>query len=303
MDRPKDIMAFLLAPVQPGPLPLRLHSLGRHVQTHIYRPEGFPHDQLLWCTEGSGSFEFPEGGSFTLSEGSALYLPGGVPHEYSPRGGGTWLLSFLSFDGPAAEAIALGCGFPPCVPFRLSGSMAGMERGLEDLWRDIHRGGQAVEQSLSARLYGLLLEAGEAAAAEQIQESRGKASAEGHLPPTPAELALRQALRLMEQHFTEQLDMSNLARAVGYSVQHFQRIFKQACGVPPYVYLQRLRLNRSLEWLMEQPALSVGEVAARLGWEANYFIRVFREHYGMSPGQYRRSHGQPKSPSQRPGET
>ncbi|MNP40580.1 Bifunctional transcriptional activator/DNA repair enzyme AdaA [compost metagenome] len=110
-------------------------------------------------------------------------------------------------------------------------------------------------------------------------------------------------MRLMDQHYSEQLDMSNLARTVGYSVQHFQRIFKQFCGMSPYVYLQRLRLHRSLEWLLEEPPLSIREIAATLGWEANYYIRVFREHYGMAPGQYRRSAGsgaQTKNPSQPP---
>lgn len=307
MNRLPDILTFLLAPGTPDSLPLRLQSLGRHDQTHIYRPEGFPHSQLLWSSEGFGRFEFAETGRFSLPEGSALYLPGGVPHEYSPRSG-PWLLSFLSFDGPAAEAIAKSCGLSPCTPFPLEGAGEVLRKGLEEMWRDIHQGAEGGERRYSGLLYSLLLAAGEAASASQPQTRQTRPDLTGSVPPpasSPAELAFRQALRLMEQHYTEQLDMSNLARTVGYSVQHFQRIFKQACGMPPHVYLQRLRLHRALEWLMEEPPISVREVAARLGWEANYYIRVFREHYGMAPGQYRRSAGsggQTENPSQPPDE-
>ena len=305
MNRLPDLLTFLLAPGTPDSLPLRLQSLGRHDQTYIHRPEGFPHSQLLWSSAGNGRFEFAEAGRLSLPEGCALYLPGGVPHEYSPRSG-PWLLSFLSFDGPAAETIARSCGMAPCTPFPLEGAGEILRRGLEELWQDIHQGAEGGERHYSGQLYSLLLAAGEAASARQPQTRQTRPDLAGSAPPpasSPAELAFRQALRLMEQHYTEQLDMSNLARTVGYSVQHFQRIFKQACGMPPHVYLQRLRLHRSLEWLMEEPSPSVREVAARLGWEANYYIRVFREHYGMAPGQYRRSAGsgtQTKNPSQPP---
>ncbi|RAU97355.1 AraC family transcriptional regulator [Paenibacillus sp. YN15] len=297
-----NILTFLLAPGSADSLPLRLQSLGRHEQTHLYRPGGFPYGQLLWSSEGTGRFEFPETAGFSLPAGWALYLPAGMPHEYSPRSG-PWLLSFLSFDGPAAEAIAQSCGMPPCTPFPLAGAEDTLRLSLEGMWRDIQQGAEDAGRRCSGRLYSMLLTAGEAALANQPQSKQGHPGPKrmsSPSAPTPAELALRQALRLMEQHYTEQLDMSNLARAVGYSVQHFQRIFKQACGMPPHVYLQRLRLHRSLEWLMATPSLSVREAAARLGWEANYYIRVFREYYGMTPGQYRRSGEQAKNPSYRP---
>ncbi len=305
MSRLPDFLTFLLAPGTPDSLPLRLQSLGRHDQTYIHRPEGFPHSQLLWSSAGNGRFEFAEAGSFSLPEGCALYLPGGVPHEYAPRSG-PWLLSFLSFDGPAAEIIARGCGMTPCTPFPLEGAGDILRRGLEELWQAIHQGAEGGERGYSGQLYSLLLAAGEAASANQPTPRQTRLDPAGSTAPlaaSPAELAFRQALRLMEQHYTEQLDMSNLARTVGYSVQHFQRIFKQACGMPPHVYLQRLRLHRSLEWLMEESSPSVRDVAARLGWEANYYIRVFREHYGMAPGQYRRSAGpggKTENPSQLP---
>ncbi|MDF2935844.1 MAG: AraC family transcriptional regulator [Paenibacillaceae bacterium] len=304
MSRSPHILAFLLAPGSPDSLPLRLQSLGRHDQTHIYRPKGIPHGQLLWSSEGNGHFEFPEAGEFSLPAGCALYLPGDMPHEYSPRNG-PWLLSFLSFEGPAAENIARSCGMLPCTPFSLGEAEGVLRSGLEEMWLDIQQGAEEAERRYSSRLYSMLLAAGEAALASRAPLKPDEYPLKGRNTPAgtaPADLALRQALRLLDQHYTEQLDMSNLARTVGYSVQHFQRIFKQACGMSPYVYLQRMRLHRSLEWLMEEPLLSVREIAARLGWEANYYIRVFREHFGMAPGQYRRTGEHAKSPPHHPEE-
>ncbi|MNO34558.1 Bifunctional transcriptional activator/DNA repair enzyme AdaA [compost metagenome] len=91
----------------------------------------------------------------------------------------------------------------------------------------------------------------------------------------------------MQEHFTETLQMSNIAHVVGYSVQHFMRIFREAYGITPHAYLQGLRLNQAVKWLEEHQDVLIKEIAGRLGLEPNYFIRAFKKAYGTAPGMYR----------------
>ncbi|MFD1906148.1 helix-turn-helix transcriptional regulator [Paenibacillus rhizoplanae] len=96
--------------------------------------------------------------------------------------------------------------------------------------------------------------------------------------------ALNKAVSLINEHFTEPLLITNLAAAVGYSVQHFQRLFLQEYGVTPHKYLQNLRLQRAMQMLTEDPERPVQDIALNLGMETNYFIRVFRKAHGVTPG-------------------
>ena len=85
-------------------------------------------------------------------------------------------------------------------------------------------------------------------------------------------------------NYTEPLLISNLAAAVGYSVQHFQRLFVQEYAVTPHKYLQNLRLERAIQLMTENADILVQDIAIQLGMETNYFIRIFRNTYGCTPG-------------------
>jgi AraC family transcriptional regulator len=329
------VLSFLLAPSRlHTPLPLTLYSIGCHEQTYILRPDGFPSSQLFWTRRGKGCFHLLNGRKLYLEEGQAMLLPVGFPHEYYALQGEPWVLAFLGYNGTAAEAVTEGCGLPFCRPFGLRNPNA-LWSELEHLWHKVNSGAPGMELHYSRQVYSLLLAAGgQALVQPENTKVREPSSSDktGAVSPSPdgealilpphspsalpgavrtvhpgamssADTSLRQTLQFMQEHYTEQLSMANLAGAVGYSVQHFQRIFKKTYGVTPHTYLQRIRLHRSLEWLLERPVLSIKEIAGRLGWEANYYIRVFRSEFGMPPGQYRRSHtigrDQPEPPFSR----
>jgi AraC-like DNA-binding protein len=76
-----------------------------------------------------------------------------------------------------------------------------------------------------------------------------------------------------------------VAEAVGYSVQHLNRLFHQRQGVTGHQYMQRLRLQKASEWLDKHPRASVREAAEMVGMEVNYFIRMFKREFGETPGK------------------
>lgn len=124
-------------------------------------------------------------------------------------------------------------------------------------------------QELSITLYRLLL---------MLRPAKSSQSSANRLAfESVRNEALTTAVGLINEHYTEPLLISNLAAAVGYSVQHFQRLFVQEYGVTPHKYLQNLRLERALQLMTEDVEIPVQDIALQLGMETNYFIRVFRK--------------------------
>ncbi|MEK3706265.1 helix-turn-helix domain-containing protein [Paenibacillus sp. FSL R7-0198] len=89
----------------------------------------------------------------------------------------------------------------------------------------------------------------------------------------------------MHTHYQDDLLLKHIADAVGYSVQHLNRLFHHHYGVTGHQYMQRLRLQKASEWLDKHPRASVREAAETVGMEVNYFIRMFKREFGETPGK------------------
>jgi AraC family transcriptional regulator len=101
--------------------------------------------------------------------------------------------------------------------------------------------------------------------------------------------AKRRCLELMQERLTEDISLDELAVEARLSPFHFARMFKESVGVPPRVYLTRLRLERACE-LLETTDLPVTEIAFEVGYSSNQVLaRLFLKHRHMTPSDYRRA--------------
>jgi len=111
------------------------------------------------------------------------------------------------------------------------------------------------------------------------------APAKGGLAPW----AERRCLDMMRAHLSEDISLDELAAEARLSSFHFARMFKQSVGMPPRVYLTKLRMEKACE-LLEHTDLSITQIAQEVGYSSNQVLaRIFLRHMHASPSDYRRA--------------
>ena len=98
---------------------------------------------------------------------------------------------------------------------------------------------------------------------------------------------LQRAKDLADAHYTEPLEVDDLARAAGLSKAHFSREFRRTFGESPYVYLMTRRLERAAA-LLRTTDHSVAEICLEVGLQGvGSFTTSFKRMFEMTPTEYR----------------
>jgi AraC-like DNA-binding protein/ligand-binding sensor protein len=99
-------------------------------------------------------------------------------------------------------------------------------------------------------------------------------------------LVLR-AREYIDKHKTEELSLSDVAKASGASVFHFCKVFHKATGLKFTDYVARVRLEDARARLLN-PNLRVSEIAYDVGFQSlTQFNRTFKRVFGQSPSEFR----------------
>ncbi|MBJ2119376.1 AraC family transcriptional regulator [Arthrobacter sp. MSA 4-2] len=102
--------------------------------------------------------------------------------------------------------------------------------------------------------------------------------------------ALNQLVGLIEDHLTENIDITSLAGSLGTTEYHLRRMFSSLAGMPLSEYVRRRRMAVAVAEVLEDGDL-LG-IAVRYGYgSTEAFNRAFRAVHGVSPGDVRRSGG------------
>jgi AraC-like DNA-binding protein len=113
-----------------------------------------------------------------------------------------------------------------------------------------------------------------------------------HRPAVPRPAAIRQAVDLLEAEPQNPVTVTDIARRVGLSTRALQEGFARHIGVPPMVYLRRVRLRRAhADLRAADPARhGVAEIAGRWGFaHLGRFAAAYRAPYGTAPSETLRS--------------
>ena len=93
--------------------------------------------------------------------------------------------------------------------------------------------------------------------------------------------------RYIRKHYTSELSMQDVAKAMNYSEAYFCKLFKQCFKVNFSAWLNEYRVEKAKEMLL-QTRMSIREISIACGYtDANYYARVFKRITGKTPSEFR----------------
>jgi len=258
-----DYAVFLTA--QEEDMPFYVASIGNvKSQKRVHRPLGIEHHQFLFTLKGKGC-AFINGQTFELGSGDILYLPPHTAHEYYCADG-VWETQYITFGGNGLERF---WEFEPSV--WSNGKELEFEKWFELLL--VYKSKIGMEKNLSLSLYAMLLEFGEKV--NGLSATKKKR----HII----------TLAMQELSKVDNTDLNFVAKKVGVSASHLCRIFKEYTGFRPVEYLNRLKIHKAKEMLVNTE-MSIREIGEILGYESHsYFSMMFKRYTGVTPTEYKKS--------------
>jgi len=108
------------------------------------------------------------------------------------------------------------------------------------------------------------------------------------LSQTKAEpVIIHKAKQYIQDHYMEELSLTQVAKAVNISTFYFCKIFKKYTGLNFTEYVSRVRIEKAKNLAMN-PNLRISDIAYEVGFQSlTHFNRVFKRITGMSPTEYR----------------
>jgi AraC-like DNA-binding protein len=121
-----------------------------------------------------------------------------------------------------------------------------------------------------------------------IRHSSITASAGKALPTPRSTAALRRVRELLEAEYARTVTISELAREAGLSTFHLIRVFRASFGLPPYKYLELIRIQQARRLIRHGFPLT--HVVHATGFsDQSHLTRYFKRIVGVTPGIYARA--------------
>ncbi|GAB5377506.1 MAG: AraC family transcriptional regulator [Acuticoccus sp.] len=253
-----------------------LYRLNRPLAPHAHR-EG----HLIFKVDGQPAAVIVNGVSHPLDDGTGVAVSPWEPHEFRPTdlgAGSTFLTLYISprwfEDMSDGSGEVMRFGAPRLT---LDTNLRRLCTVVSRLMADGHTG-----DCFPGYLYELT---GASYQKSWEAEQRQCAAAAS---PRVSDFRIRNAMRLMKERVTDDCVLDRIARDAGLSRPHFYKLFRQNIGLTPNLYLNTLRLERSIDRLIQSddPVTSIG---LDLGFASQAsFTRFFSNNIGIAPTDYRR---------------
>lgn len=250
--------------------PVYLSGIGvTDPEYHIIREQGLVSHQILFTLEGEGRIRV-DGKKYEAKPGTLFYVASGVVHEYYPLRN-HWKTCWMVFRGEYLSDMMTNLGFAPYMFKKLS--------SLEEVTRMFGRILAAArdpvyaEERCSVLVYEYIM-----AVRRMLLTGNDR-----------GDTVISQALIHMDDHFSEDIALGELAESCGITQQHLCRVFKKEFGMRPLEYLARKRIARakSLLYTTDYPVAKIGQLVGYSN--PTYFGQVFKDIEGCSPREYRKS--------------
>lgn len=100
---------------------------------------------------------------------------------------------------------------------------------------------------------------------------------------------LKTVILYIQQNYSSQVRLSQLAALIPMSEGQFCRFFKSMTRQTPMDYINSYRIRQATD-LLRDPERKISDVALEVGYDnISYFIRVFRKTMNCSPSEFRKT--------------
>lgn len=97
--------------------------------------------------------------------------------------------------------------------------------------------------------------------------------------------AIQKARRYIDERFAQGISLTQLAEHVSLSPYYLLRVFHAEVGMPPYTYLESVRIRQAQRLI--EAGKPLAEVAVEVGFSSqSHLTHRFKQIIGVTPGQY-----------------
>ena len=105
---------------------------------------------------------------------------------------------------------------------------------------------------------------------------------------TGGAISVSKSLSYINENYTREIRIPDLAALEGLSVSRYNFVFKQTVGVSPVKYITNLRLHQARIFL-ESTDIPIRQIGEMVGYSDNHFFsKIFKSYVGVSPAFYRK---------------
>lgn len=238
------------------------------------RPNGTEQNILIYCTEGRGWVNLPNG-HFEIHPNEFIIIPQYTPHTYAADQQSPWTIYWAHFGGNLAmdfSSMLLKHGesfvkYSPFVQERI--------RIFESICTALEAGYSLDNLTFSNLSFSYFLTA--LGYTEKFTSSEGMEKD-----------SVDKSIEYMGNNLHLPLTLKMLAGSANLSESHYATIFRKKKGYSPMVFFNRLKVQRACQYL-KSSALRINEIAYKVGiQDPFYFSRMFTKTIGISPAEYRK---------------
>lgn len=238
---------------------------------YTFRENGCAEMIIIFCVNGSGSYEIP-GGNFQVLPGQFFILPPGQPHKYQANADDPWSIYWIRISG---HNIAKFCSQPAakkCFKPMYIKRISAVVDLFEDIYTTLENGYGLQQLAYSNMTLQHLL----ATLLYRVQDT-----------PKATTGVTGKAIDLMKADISKHYSLQQLASTFNYSPSRFSNIFREETGYSPIDYFIHLKLQESCR-LLDFTEMKIYEIAQSVGYNDPYhFSKLFKKIMHRSPENYR----------------
>lgn len=249
-----------------------------HIDSHSFSPvkgRVLQEYQLVYITEGSGSFESSGFGKTAIKPGTMFLLFPDEWHTYCPDKQVGWTQYWIGFKGINMDERVRQAFFSkenPVFEVGLTEELVNIFMKAIETTEKENAHFQQMLAGIVNYMLGLIYTLNEN---NRLGKNRHWVD------------QINRARILMHENIESEMTVQEIAQAVGAGYSSFRKNFKKYTGLSPASYFQDLKLQRAKDMLC-MTTLTVKEIGYRLNFESpDYFSTQFKKKTGKRPSDFR----------------